>query len=235
MLSHRRSPFKSNPNSRRVWMWLLLLLQANPVESRGVSLPPPHRLPYAYVPNRKVIPTDETRIPCFQLAFLACTVHLRGGGDQEDPMDHVLSPTTQEELDAIIASASASPPSDVGNEQSSNNDAPPATGKLVVLHFYSEDDENGHDLLSLYQELSSRTDFRDVVFVKISALDHPDVASKYDVTSTPTFLFLGHQGKVMTEIVGAGLAQATLYDWIKLFASRASSTSDGASDTANND
>ena len=47
--------------------------------------------------------------------------------------------------------------------------------------------------------------------------ENPASASKYQVTGWPTFLFF-KKGEKQMEIVGGKLAEATLYDWVKLMA-----------------
>ena len=108
-------------------------------------------------------------------------------------------PTSTDELDVLIQDATQQ--------------------KLVVVYFYSSDTSSVCEkVTALYQELSEKKDeFTEetVVFVKINADNYPLLASKYQVTGFPTFLFIKN-GSVLTEIVGGNLAEATLYDWIKL-------------------
>ena len=67
----------------------------------------------------------------------------------------------------------------------------------------------------LYEELSQSEEFSDVIFLKVNVEDHPFITTKYGVTGWPTFLFIKN-GEVQTEIVGGKLAEATLYDWVRL-------------------
>lgn len=100
-----------------------------------------------------------------------------------------------EELDAILAEASE---------------------KLIVIDFYSNDCKPCEQVAPLYVELSESEEFDEkVVFVKINVQDQPEITAKYQVTGWPTFLFIKNS-KVLTEIVGGKLAEATLYDWVKL-------------------
>ena len=75
-----------------------------------------------------------------------------------------------------------------------------------------------------------------IVFCKVIVEDDAssataDIATTYDVTGYPTFLFFKNGEKIM-EIVGGNLAEATLYDWITiLLASSSSSSSKKSSKT----
>ena len=88
--------------------------------------------------------------------------------------------------------------------------------QLVVIDFYNDNCPPCEKVAPLFQELSEREEFQNrVVFVKIKVDDHAVIVNQYSVTGWPTFLFLKN-GQVQTEIVGGKLAEATLYDWIKL-------------------
>jgi thiol-disulfide isomerase/thioredoxin len=105
------------------------------------------------------------------------------------------------------------------------------------MDFYSTHCAPCEKVAPLFLELSQSDEFRDaVVFVKINVDEQPYIASKYQVTGWPTFLFI-RQKRVLTEIVGGQLAEATLYDWIRLFAkaSTASASSDAGSDKHQDD
>eukprot|EP00545_Synedropsis_sp_CCMP1620_P014779 CAMPEP_0119025314 /NCGR_PEP_ID=MMETSP1176-20130426/33493_1 /TAXON_ID=265551 /ORGANISM="Synedropsis recta cf, Strain CCMP1620" /LENGTH=125 /DNA_ID=CAMNT_0006980821 /DNA_START=218 /DNA_END=595 /DNA_ORIENTATION=- len=88
--------------------------------------------------------------------------------------------------------------------------------QLVVLKFTSRDCAPCQMVAPLYLELSESEEFSNVVFLHVDVDETPDVASFYQVASWPTFLFWKN-GDVQTEIIGGKLAQATLYDWVKLF------------------
>lgn len=108
-----------------------------------------------------------------------------------------------------------------------------STEKLVVIDFYSNNCPPCDAVAPLYQVLSESEEFQGddnndngndgdatevankVVFVKINAQEQPDIAARYQVTGWPTFIFI-KRGQVVTEIVGGKLAEATLYDWVKL-------------------
>ena len=111
-------------------------------------------------------------------------------------LTHVLpaQPSSTEELDTLIENAK---------------------DKLVVIYFYSSDDDE--TITSLFQEMSQRDEFAAVHFVQINNAQQHAAAltAKYQVTGFPTFLFVKNK-TVLTEIVGKNLAQATLYDWIQL-------------------
>lgn len=88
--------------------------------------------------------------------------------------------------------------------------------KLVVIDFTSKNCEPCKKVAPLYEELSVSEEFTDkVVFLKIDVDENPEAVSKYQVTGWPTFIFV-KKGEVQTEIVGGKLAEATLYDWVKL-------------------
>lgn len=89
-------------------------------------------------------------------------------------------------------------------------------GKLVVVDFYSNNCAPCEKVSPLYAELSESEEFQDnVVFLKVNVGDQPDIAQKYGITGWPTFVFIKN-GQVQTEIVGGKLAEATLYDWVKM-------------------
>lgn len=90
-----------------------------------------------------------------------------------------------------------------------------ATGRLVVVEFTSKDCAPCKLVGPLYMELSESDEFESVLFLKVDVDEHPDIATEYQVTGWPAFLFIKN-GDVQTEIVGGKLAQATLYDWVKL-------------------
>mmetsp|Transcript_44580 Transcript_44580/g.108065 ORF Transcript_44580/g.108065 Transcript_44580/m.108065 type:complete len:233 (-) Transcript_44580:2008-2706(-) len=88
--------------------------------------------------------------------------------------------------------------------------------KLVVIDFTSKDCPPCKKVAPLYEELSESEEFlSDVVFLKVDVDENPEAVAKYQVTGWPTFIFI-KQGEVQTEIVGGKLAEATLYDWVKL-------------------
>jgi len=87
--------------------------------------------------------------------------------------------------------------------------------KLVVVEFTSKDCAPCKLVGPLYMELSESDEFEDVIFLKVDVDEYPDIATEYQVTGWPAFLFIKN-GEVQTEIVGGKLAQATLYDWVKL-------------------
>ena len=88
--------------------------------------------------------------------------------------------------------------------------------KLVIIDFTSKDCPPCKKVAPLYEELSESEEFlSDVVFLKVDVDQNPDAVAKYQVTGWPTFIFI-KQGEVQTEIVGGKLAEATLYDWVKL-------------------
>lgn len=91
--------------------------------------------------------------------------------------------------------------------------------QLVVIYFSATDCPPCKKVGPLFEELC--VEFEEMgdkmVFCKVNVDDNPVTASKYQVTGWPTFLFLKKGEKVM-EIVGGNLAEATLYDWVKLLA-----------------
>lgn len=94
-----------------------------------------------------------------------------------------------------------------------------ANDQLVVIDFYNDNCPPCEKLAPLFLELSESEEFIEggaVIFVKIKVDDHPDIANRYGITGWPTFLFIKKK-EVQTEIVGGALAEATLYDWIRLF------------------
>ena len=90
--------------------------------------------------------------------------------------------------------------------------------QLVVIDFYNDNCPPCETVAPMFQELSDSDEFANkVVFVKVKVDDHPVIVNQYSITGWPTFLFVKN-GQVQTEIVGGKLAEATLYDWIKLMA-----------------
>ena len=88
--------------------------------------------------------------------------------------------------------------------------------KLVVIDFFSTDCAPCEKVAPLYEELSQSEEFSEkVIFLKVNVDNHPFITAKYSVTGWPTFLFIKN-GEVQTEIVGGKLAEATLYDWVRL-------------------
>jgi thioredoxin 1 len=103
-----------------------------------------------------------------------------------------------------------------------------SSSKLVVIDFYSDNCPPCEAVAPLFEELANEfgggsnndddnSDDNDavVVFCKINATEHPLITQRYGVTGWPTFLFY-KDGKVQAEIVGGKLAEATLYEWMKL-------------------
>jgi thioredoxin 1 len=87
-----------------------------------------------------------------------------------------------------------------------------------VIYFTSKDCPPCQTVSPLYDELSESEEFggpEKVLFLKIDVDENPETATKYGVTGWPTFLFIKN-GEVQTELVGGKLAEATLYDWVKL-------------------
>eukprot|EP00533_Pseudo-nitzschia_delicatissima_P010869 CAMPEP_0116100698 /NCGR_PEP_ID=MMETSP0327-20121206/12422_1 /TAXON_ID=44447 /ORGANISM="Pseudo-nitzschia delicatissima, Strain B596" /LENGTH=140 /DNA_ID=CAMNT_0003592623 /DNA_START=235 /DNA_END=657 /DNA_ORIENTATION=+ len=91
--------------------------------------------------------------------------------------------------------------------------------QLVVIYFSANNCPPCKKVGPLFEELSIEfEEFGDkMVFCKVNVDENPVTASKYQVTGWPTFLFLKKGEKIM-EIVGGNLAEATLYDWVKLMA-----------------
>lgn len=88
--------------------------------------------------------------------------------------------------------------------------------KLVVIDFTSKNCPPCKKVAPLYEELSESEEFSEMVkFLKVDVDENPDAVAKYQVTGWPTFIFI-KQGQVQTEIVGGKLAEATLYDWVKM-------------------
>jgi thiol-disulfide isomerase/thioredoxin len=105
-------------------------------------------------------------------------------------------PLSLEELDAILENSSQ---------------------KLVVIDFYADDCPPCAKVAPLFVELSRLEEFVDnVVFVKVHVHQQPAITARYQVTGWPTFVFIKEGNQVVTEIVGGNLAEATLYDWIRL-------------------
>lgn len=85
-----------------------------------------------------------------------------------------------------------------------------------MVDFYSNNCPPCERVAPLYEELSESDEFQDhVIFLKINVEEQPEITTKYGVTGWPTFLFI-KRGEVQTEIVGGKLAEATLYDWVKM-------------------
>lgn len=96
--------------------------------------------------------------------------------------------------------------------------------KLVVIDFTSKDCPPCKKVAPLYEELSESEEFENrVVFLKVDVDENVDAVQKYGVTGWPTFLFL-KRGEVQSEIVGGKLAEATLYDWVRLLAPKEENT-----------
>lgn len=88
--------------------------------------------------------------------------------------------------------------------------------QLIVIDFYNDNCPPCEKVAPLFQELSENDEFAGkVIFLKVKVEDHYLIANQYGVTGWPTFVFIKN-GEVQTEIVGGNLAEATLYDWVKL-------------------
>lgn len=139
-----------------------------------------------------------------------------------------------------------------------DNDDEEVVDQLVVVYFSSTNCPPCQKVSPLFtelaeefdpttntQETSYETEDREqilspqrkrIVFCKVIVEDDAssataDIATTYDVTGYPTFLFFKNGEKIM-EIVGGNLAEATLYDWITiLLASSSSSSSKKSSKT----
>mmetsp|Transcript_3047 Transcript_3047/g.8274 ORF Transcript_3047/g.8274 Transcript_3047/m.8274 type:complete len:184 (+) Transcript_3047:453-1004(+) len=88
--------------------------------------------------------------------------------------------------------------------------------QLVVILFSSTDCEPCKRVAPLFEELSEEF-VHNVVFCKVDVDENYVAASQHQVTGWPAFLFFKKGEKIM-EIVGGKLAEATLYDWVKLMA-----------------
>lgn len=85
-----------------------------------------------------------------------------------------------------------------------------------MIDFTSQNCPPCKKVAPLYEELSESEEFEGkVVFLKVDVDENPDAVSKYGVTGWPTFVFV-KKGEVQAEVVGGKLAEATLYDWVKL-------------------
>jgi thioredoxin 1 len=102
--------------------------------------------------------------------------------------------------------------------------------KLIVIYFTSKNCPPCKTISPLYEELSQSEEFdtdtdtdttthAPVLFLKVDVDQNPEAVAKYQITGWPTFVFIKHK-EVQTEIVGGKLAEATLYDWIKLLMPR---------------
>ena len=140
-----------------------------------------------------------------------------------------------------------------------DNDDEDVVDQLVVVYFSSTNCPPCQKVSPLFTELAEEfdptTNTKDtsyetkdreqilssqrkrIVFCKVTVLEDAtssataDIATTYDVTGYPTFLFFKNGEKIM-EIVGGNLAEATLYDWITiLLASSSSSSSKKSSKT----
>ncbi|VEU33613.1 unnamed protein product [Pseudo-nitzschia multistriata] len=89
--------------------------------------------------------------------------------------------------------------------------------QLVVIYFSSTNCPPCKRVAPLFAELSEEFQDSNIVFCKVNVDENPGTAEKYQVTGWPTFLFLKKGEKIM-EIVGGKIAEATLYDWVKLMA-----------------
>ena len=127
----------------------------------------------------------------FTSPFLSNLFSIRGG--------EVLHLHTLEEVEKIVAN------------NANNND------QLVVMYFASTDCPPCKKVAPLFEEISETFEEKDIIFCKVNVDDNPLAASKYQVTGWPTFLFM-KKGEKITEVVGGKLAEATLYDWVKLMA-----------------
>lgn len=89
--------------------------------------------------------------------------------------------------------------------------------QLVVIYFSSTNCPPCKRVAPLFIELSEEFEESNIVFCKVNVDENPITAQKYQVTGWPTFLFL-KKGEQILEVVGGKVAEATLYDWVKLMA-----------------
>ncbi|CAH1400654.1 unnamed protein product [Nezara viridula] len=71
--------------------------------------------------------------------------------------------------------------------------------RLVVVHFHSDESQPSKEMLPKCKELAEHN--KEVIFLKVN-IEHKELAERYNVSMTPTFLFLKN-GKVMEMITGA--------------------------------
>jgi thioredoxin 1 len=101
--------------------------------------------------------------------------------------------------------------------------------QLVVIYFASKNCPPCKRVAPIFEELSEEFEDR-VVFCKVNVDENPDTAATYQVNGWPTFLFF-KKGEKVVEVVGGEVAEATLYDWVKLLAPK--EISDDKSDKGN--
>lgn len=102
-------------------------------------------------------------------------LNIRGG--------EVLEPKSQEEIEDILLSASA-------------------TKKLVVIDFSATWCGPCKMIAPLYHELSEMPENQDIVFLKVDVDENSETAMKYSVSAMPTFLFI-KEGEVIERLMGA--------------------------------
>jgi thioredoxin 1 len=104
--------------------------------------------------------------------------------------------------------------------------------QLVIIYFTSKNCPPCKRVSPIFEELSEEFEDREVVFCKVDVDDNPDTATTYQVNGWPTLLFF-KKGEKVIEIVGGEVAEATLYDWVKLLAPK-EEISDGKSEDKGN-
>ena len=76
--------------------------------------------------------------------------------------------------------------------------------KKVVIDFYADWCGPCKRVAPVFVELSEK--FPEIVFLKVNVDDSEDIASAFEITALPTFLFL-NKGNIYKKIEGADLSQ----------------------------
>lgn len=75
-------------------------------------------------------------------------------------------------------------------------------GKPVVVKFYATWCPPCNQLKPIFEKLSHKTEYREVVFLAVDVDKHEDLTAKYDIRGMPTTLFFDAKGKEVQRISG---------------------------------
>lgn len=73
---------------------------------------------------------------------------------------------------------------------------------LIVIDFYAEWCGPCKKLKPFFVELSKKTEYKEICFLKVDADEGDELCSKYSISGLPTVLFMNKQLKVVKTIIG---------------------------------